>query len=230
MAMSTYSATDDDTPPIEVETGPNPSASIIWLHGLGADGSDFEPMVPELRLPHEPVLRFVFPHAPYRPVTVNGGFIMRAWADMEMTDTGFHQKTSHFHESEGVIRGLIDQEIARGIPAHRIVLAGFSQGGAMALYTGLRYAQRLAGIMVLSAPVPHPGRLMQEAHPANRDVPIFMAHGKHDGVVPFAIGQSTYRLLAAGGATIEWHEYPVEHTVAPAEIKDISRWLLSVLQ
>jgi phospholipase/carboxylesterase len=219
----------DFTPPIELETARNPTASIIWLHGLGADGSDFEPIVPELRLPRNLAVRFVFPHAPYRPVTINGGYIMRAWYDIEMTDSGFNQKLSHIRESEAILQGLIEKEIARGIASERIVLAGFSQGGAVALYSGLRYPGPLAGIMSLSAPVPFAGSMMKEATPANNRTPIFMAHGTHDGVVPFAIGQSACNLLKAGGAAIEWHEYPMEHSVAPAEIRDIGNWLIKVL-
>ena len=222
-------ASDEQTPPIEMETARNPTASIIWLHGLGADGGDFEPIVPELRLPRSLAVRFVFPHAPYRPVTINGGYIMRAWYDIEMTDSGFNQKVSHIRESEAILLGLIRKEMARGIASERIVLAGFSQGGSIALYTGLRCPDRLAGIMSLSAPVPFAGSLMKEATPANAQVPIFMAHGTHDGMVPFAIGQSACNLLKTGGAAIEWHEYPMEHSVAPAEIKDIGSWLVKVL-
>lgn len=228
--MHTTNNNDDATPPIELTTGPNPTACVIWLHGLGADGSDFEPIVPELRLPRSLAVRFVFPHAPYRPVTINGGYIMRAWYDIEMTDSGFNQKVSHIHESEATLRTLVEEQIARGIPSTRIVLAGFSQGGAIALYTGLRFTQPLAGIMCLSAPVPYAGRLMQDAHAANAKVSIFMAHGNRDGVVPFAVGESAYHLLTAGGAAIEWHAYNMEHTVVPAEIKDIGKWLSDVLK
>lgn len=220
---------NDNTPPIELETGAHPTACVIWLHGLGADGSDFEPIVPELRLARSLAVRFVFPHAPYRPVTINGGYIMRAWYDIEMTDSGFNQKVSHIRESEVTLSGLVQDQIARGIPSTRIVLAGFSQGGAIALYTGLRFSQPLAGIMCLSAPVPHPGSLMKEAHAANARTPIFMAHGTDDGMVPFAVGESSYHLLTAGGAHIAWHTYNMEHSVAPSEIKDIGKWLGEVL-
>jgi phospholipase/carboxylesterase len=228
--MQTTDHANDVTPPIELETGPNPTACVIWLHGLGADGSDFEPIVPELRLPRNLAVRFVFPHAPYRPVTINGGYIMRAWYDIEMTDSGFNQKVSHIRESEATINALVEEQIARGIPSTRIVLAGFSQGGAIALYSGLRFPQPLAGIMCLSAPIPYAGRLMQEAHAANARISIFMAHGTHDGVVPFAVGESAYRLLTTGGANIEWHVYNMEHSVVPAEIKDIGKWLSDVLK
>jgi phospholipase/carboxylesterase len=228
--MHTPDSNNDPTPPIELETGPNPTACVIWLHGLGADGSDFEPIVPELRLPRKLAVRFVFPHAPYRPVTINGGYIMRAWYDIEMTDSGFNQKVSHIRESEATLRVLVEEQIARGIPSTRIVLAGFSQGGAIALYTGVRFPQSLAGIMCLSAPVPYPGSLMHDAHQANAKVAIFMAHGTSDGVVPFAVGESAYHLLSAGGANIEWHAYNMGHSVTPAEIKDIGKWLSEVLK
>lgn len=227
--MQTPDSNNEPTPPIEIETGHNPTACVIWLHGLGADGSDFEPIVPELRLPRKLAVRFVFPHAPYRAVTINGGYIMRAWYDIEMTDSGFNQKVSHMRESEATLGALVAEQVARGIPSTRIVLAGFSQGGAVALYTGVRFPQPLAGIMSLSAPVPFPGSLMQEAK-ANAKVSIFMAHGTNDGVVPFAVGESAYHLLTAGGANIEWHSYNMEHSVSPAEIKDIGKWLSDVLQ
>lgn len=217
-------------PPIELLTGSRPSASVIWLHGLGADGHDFEPIVPELGLPRGLAVRFIFPHAPHRPVTINAGHVMRAWYDIEMTDTGFNQKMSHIRESETILRMLIEKEIERGIPASKIVLAGFSQGGAIALYTGLRFPQGLAGILALSAPVPSAGSLMSQANTANCETPIFMAHGTYDGVIPFAMGQAARNLLVASGAKIEWHEYPMEHSVCPAEIRDIGRWLGTRLQ
>lgn len=214
--------------PVEVTWGKQPGASVIWLHGLGADGHDFEPIVPELGLPRTPAVRFVFPHAPFRPVTINNGYVMRAWYDFEITETGFNQKASHIHESDKLIATLIEREIARGIPAARIVLAGFSQGGAMALYSGLHFPQRLAGLVVLSAPVPYAGSLMRDSHEHNRAVPIFMAHGTLDGVVPFAIGQAAQNILKSAGADIEWHEYTMDHSVSPKEIKDIGRFLQRV--
>lgn len=229
MAIKDYNTADNPTPPIELQTGPDPTASVIWLHGLGADGSDFEPIVPELHLARNLAVRFVFPHAPYRPVTMNGGYIMRAWYDIEMTDTGFNQKIGHMRESEITITGLIEKEIARGIPSRRIILAGFSQGGAIAVYTGLRFPNPLAGIMALSAPIPLAGSLMQDAHAANAKTPIFMAHGSRDGMVPYSIGLAAYNLLKAGGAQILWHEYNMDHSVVPAEIKDIGKWITQVL-
>ncbi len=217
-------------PPIELLTGPRPSGSVIWLHGLGADGHDFEPIIPELGLPRELAVRFVFPHAPFRPVTINAGHVMRAWYDIELTDTGFNQKMSHIRESEIILRLLIEKELERGTPAKRVVPAGFSQGGAIALYTGLRFPKSLAGILALSAPVPSAGSLMGQADKANAEIPIFMAHGTYDGVIPFSMGQAARNLLAAGGAKIEWHEYPMEHSICPTEIKDIGRWLGARLQ
>src|SRR3989344_4276548 len=172
-----------DEPAIEVETGSGPSASVIWLHGLGADGQDFEVIIPELRLPTQPVLRFVFPHAPYRPVTINGGYIMRAWYDIAMSERGLEQNLEHIRESKRILQGLIENEIQRGIACERIVLAGFSQGGAIALHTGLRYSKSLAGIMSLSAPVPFAESLMAEVDPANATIPVFMAHGTDDRMI-----------------------------------------------
>ncbi len=215
--------------PIELQTAPRPDASVIWLHGLGADGRDLAAIVPELGLPRALAVRFVFPHAPYRPVTINAGQVMRAWYDIELTDTGFNQKLTHIRESEAVLRDLIEAEVARGIPTERVVLGGFSQGGAIAVFTGLRFPKRLGGIMALSAPIPLAGSLMSQAEPANRLAPIFMAHGTYDGIIPFATAQAAHNLLVAGGASIEWHEYPMEHSICPGEIKDISHWLAARL-
>src|SRR3990172_8626209 len=164
-----------DEPAIEVETGSEPSASVIWLHGLGADGHDFEAIIPELRLPPEPVLRFVFPHAPYRPVTINNGYVMRAWYDIAMSERGFEQNHEHIHESEKLLQAVIEKEIRRGIACENVVLAGFSQGGGIALHTGLRYPETLAGIMALSAPVPYAESLVAEVHSVNAAVPVFIA-------------------------------------------------------
>ncbi len=211
--------------PIELETAPRPDASVILLHGLGADGNDLAAIVPELGLPRSLAVRFVLPHAPYRPVTINAGQVMRAWYDIKLTDTGFNQSLTHIRESEQLVRGMIETEIGRGVRPERVVLGGFSQGGAIALVTGLHLASPLAGIMALSAPVPLAGNLMGQADPANRQVPIFMAHGAYDGIIPFATAEAARNLLSAGGACIEWHEYPMEHSICMAEIKDISRWL-----
>ena len=223
MAMNSMS--DSLDPPVEVETGPQPTASIIWLHGLGADGHDFEAVIPELRLPVEPALRFVFPHAPYRPVTINGGYVMRAWYDIAMGEDGFEQNADHIHESAKILQGLIVNETRRGIAADRIVLAGFSQGGAIALHAGLRYPAPLAGIMALSAPVPFAGELMTEVHPANATVPVFMAHGTDDQMIPFDSARRAHELMQARGLHPEWHAYEMGHTLVPEEIRDIARWL-----
>ena len=223
MAMNSMS--DSLDPPVEVETGPQPTASIIWLHGLGADGHDFEAVIPELRLPVEPALRFVFPHAPYRPVTINGGYVMRAWYDIAMGEDGFEQNADHIHESAKILQGLIVNETRRGIAADRIVLAGFSQGGAIALHAGLRYPAPLAGIMALSAPVPFAGELMTEVHPANATVPVFMAHGTDDQTIPFDSARRAHELMQARGLHPEWHAYEMGHTLVPEEIRDIARWL-----
>jgi phospholipase/carboxylesterase len=209
---------------IEVETGSAPTATIIWMHGLGADAHDFEPIVPEIQLT-VPV-RYVFPHAPRQAVTINNGMVMRAWYDVtgqrEEDDAGLRR-------SQQLVEALIARERARGMPARRIVLAGFSQGGAMALQTGLRHPERLAGIMALSCYVPISATLRAEAHAANRDVPIFMAHGTQDPVIPVERAQIGRDLLTKLGYRVEWHTYPMPHSVCAEEIADISAWLGSVL-
>lgn len=220
---------NSDTAPIEVETGSQPVASIIWLHGLGADGHDFEPIVPELGLSGLPAVRFVFPHAPYRPVTVNGGATMRAWYDIAIDARGFRQDETHIRDSEQSLRKLIAQECGRGIDSRHIVLAGFSQGAAIALHTGLRYPQPLAGIMALSMPVPLPERIASELNPANAHVPVFLAHGTQDQVVPYPMGEYGHRLLEQVGLPVEWHSYSMDHTVSLEEVADIRAWLGRVL-
>lgn len=218
-----------DTPPVEIETGAKPAASIIWLHGLGADGHDFEPIVPELRLAARLSVRFVFPHAPMRPVTLNGGQVMRAWYDMALTDSGLLHNSEHITESVGIVRGLIERERARDIAPRRIVLAGFSQGGAIALHAGLRHPDRLGGLVSLSAPVPFLGKLVAEVSPANVDIPVFMAHGTYDPVVPFDHGNVARVAMLEHGLKIKWHEFRMEHTVIPEEISALTRWLQGVL-
>ena len=215
--------------PIVIETGPQPDISIIWLHGLGADGHDFEPIVPELRLPDSLAIRFVFPHAPYRPVTLNGGYTMRAWYDLAMEAKGIRQDEGHIRESEKVIASLIDRERAAGVNSRRIVLAGFSQGAAMALHTGLRYGQPLAGIMALSMPLPLAEKIPDELNPANALVPVFLAHGTRDPIVPFLLGERARQLLLSLAVPVEWHAYDMEHSVNQQEVSDIRTWLLSVL-
>lgn len=218
---------------IEIESAPNPSAAVIWMHGLGADGNDFAPIVPELRLGASPAIRFVFPHAPTMPVTINNGYVMRAWYDVSFGDL---EGTTRRADEKGVrasqerIGALIERELGRGIPANKVVLAGFSQGGAIALQTGLRYPQRLAGIMALSTYLPLAETLAAEAAPANRDVPIFYVHGTHDPVIPFAMATGSRDLLSAAGYSIEWHEFPMQHSVCMEEVEAISAWLKKVLK
>jgi len=213
---------------VELETGAQPTASIIWLHGLGADGHDFEPMVPELKLPGSLPVRFVFPHAPVRPVTLNNGMPMRAWFDI--MKIGMHQKRDRegMLSSQATLEALITRENARGIPAARIVLAGFSQGGAVALYTGLQYREKLAGIMALSTYLPMDEFALQ-TNAANHATSIFYAHGTQDPVVPLPLAVHTRDTLMARGYTLVWHTYPMPHTVHPVEIMDISAWLVRVL-
>jgi len=216
--------------PIIIETGSQPDISIIWLHGLGADGHDFEPIIHELRLPESLAIRFIFPHAPIRPVTLNGGYSMRAWYDLAMEPGGIRQDEGHIRESEKVLAGLIDRERAEGVESRRIVLAGFSQGAAMAVHTGLRYPYPLAGIMALSMPLPLAERIPAELNPANAKVPVFLAHGTHDAVVPFQIGERARQLLTSLHMPVDWHSYNMEHTVSTQEISDIRAWLLKVLE
>jgi phospholipase/carboxylesterase len=211
---------------IEIETTPAPKASIIWLHGLGADGHDFEPVVPELGLPTSTAVRFIFPHAPVRPVTINGGARMRAWYDV--TPDG-QQDTGGIRASQAHVEALIARERTRGISAGAIVLAGFSQGGAMTLQTSLRHPERLAGILALSAYLPLPDTLAQEASAANRDLPIFMAHGTQDPVIPLSWAKRSRDFLVGLGYAVQWHEYLMPHSVCGEEIADIARWLRHIL-
>lgn len=206
------------------------TASVIWLHGLGADGNDFVPVVPELRLPASLAVRFTFPHARTRPVTINNGYVMRAWYDIKGGVRGEFEDEAGIRESEGVVRSVIEQEIAAGIPAHRIVVAGFSQGGVIALQTGLRYPKRLAGILALSTYLPLRDTVAAEAAPANRDIPILICHGMHDGVLPVDLGTTTRDLLTRLGYPVEWKSYPMEHSVCVEEIFDISNWLQARLK
>ena len=216
-------------PRVELESAPQPTAAVIWLHGLGADGHDFAGLVPELDLSNCPPIRFVFPHAPSMPVTVNGGYVMPAWYDILGPDLVSQQDAAGIQASERAIVALIAQEVARGIPAERIVLAGFSQGCAMALHTGLRLPQRLAGIMALSGYLPLADRFTAERHPANAQTPVFMAHGTQDPVVVIARGEASRDALAALGQPVQWHSYPMPHSLHPREISDISAFLARVL-
>lgn len=210
---------------VEIETGSEPAGTVIWLHGLGADGHDFEPVVPELRLPDDVPLRFVFPHAPIRPVTINAGMRMRAWYDIVAIDRRARQDEEGIRESAAATVELIEREKERGIPAARIVLAGFSQGGAVAIHTALRYPERLAGLIALSTWMPLGESLAGEGSAANRDLPVFMAHGRQDPMVPVALGEQTREALAAAGYPLDWQTYDMPHAVCPAEIADISTWL-----
>lgn len=208
---------------IEFETAKDPRASIIWLHGLGADGNDFASIVPELDLPPT-AIRFVFPHAPVRPVTINGGLPMRAWYDI--LDPAIRREDENgMRTSHAMVEALISREKERGTPASNLVLAGFSQGGAIALHTGLRHAERIAGIVALSTYLPLCGTLPAEAAAANHDVPIFMAHGTHDPVVPLVRAQESRGLLTSLGYRVEWREYAMPHSVCPEELADLGAWL-----
>jgi phospholipase/carboxylesterase len=213
---------------VELETAVEPIASVIWLHGLGADGHDFEPIVPELKLPGALPVRFVFPHAPVRPVTLNNGMPMRAWFDI--VKIGMHQPRDKagMQAACRMLEALIAKETARGIPPARIVLAGFSQGGAVALYTGLQHREKLAGIMALSTYLPLDGFALQTTA-ANSHISIFYAHGTQDPVVPLLLAEQTRDALMARGYPVIWHTYPMPHTVHPEEIMHIRAWLLSVL-
>ena len=217
---------------VEVETGAAPVGSVIWLHGLGADGHDFEPVVPELRLPASLPLRFVFPHAPVRPVTINGGMAMRAWYDILSLDAAGRADEAGVHESSAILDRLVGKEIERGIEVGRIVIAGFSQGGAIVLHNALRSTKRFAGLMALSTYLPLPNLLQADVidnkEAGDTSVPVFMAHGTFDPVIPYRGGRHSADTLEQLGYTVEWHEYPMAHGVCPQEIADISDWLLRV--
>jgi phospholipase/carboxylesterase len=216
-------------PRVEIESEPNPTAAVIWLHGLGADGNDFAGLVPELDLGGCQAIRFVFPHAPTMPVTVNGGYVMPAWYDIFGANLLARQDAAGIQNSERAITALIDNEVARGIPYERIVLAGFSQGCAMALHTGLRLPHKLAGIMALSGYLPLADRFATERHAANASTPVFMAHGTQDPVVVIQRGEESRDALARLGHPVQWHTYPMPHSVHPREIADIGAFLKQVL-
>ena len=214
---------------LEIETGPSPQRTVIVLHGLGDSGHGFAPIAEELDLSALGAVRFVLPHAPERPVTINGGYVMRAWYDILGTDLARREDEAGLRESQALIEALIAAEEARGVPASRIVLVGFSQGCAMALLTGLRHPERLAGVAGLSGYLPLAASTTTERSAANRDVPLFLAHGTQDPVVAFARGVASRDALAALGYPIEWHDYPMPHSVCAEEIGDLNRWLLRVL-
>jgi phospholipase/carboxylesterase len=202
-----------------------PDAAVIWLHGLGADGFDFVPIVEELHLPPTMAVRFIFPHARPRPVTINGGYIMRAWYDITSLGPDRVEDAVGIRESAEVVCGYIEQQNASGISSERIVIAGFSQGGAIAFQAALRHPHRLAGVMALSTYLPLRESLAAEAAPANRDVPILMCHGVRDGVLPAALGSASRDFLQSLGYTVQWKAYPMEHSVCMEEVLDLSRWL-----
>ncbi len=232
MPNSPHSASADAAllPAVEIETAPRPTHAVIWLHGLGADGHDFEPVVDAFDLNGLPATRFVFPHAPTRPVTINAGYVMRAWYDIVSAD--FSQRREDpvgVRESAQQVEALIARENARGVADDRIVLAGFSQGGAIALHTGLRHPRALAGILALSTYLPLADTLAAEADEANREVPIFMAHGHDDTVIPYDFGWQSGEFLQQQGYKLDWHEYFAGHTVAMEELRDLEAWLRDVL-
>ncbi len=217
--------TADYLPVVEIETSICPTHAIVWLHGLGADGNDFVPIVSELELLPETSIRFIFPHAPERPVSINNGYIMRAWYDIYHADFNYRQDESGIRDSQKAIDVLIEREIQRGIPSKHILLAGFSQGGAMALQAGLRQTNSLAGIIALSCYLPLAETLTTEASAANASTRIFMAHGIYDAVIPLTHAVASRDKLLTANYPLEWHEYPMAHSVCEQEMADISRWL-----
>ncbi len=212
---------------VEVEPRTAADASIVLMHGLGADGHDFESIVPELALPA--AVRFVFPHAPVRPVTVNAGYRMRAWYDIRALDGRAVEDEAGIRESAAAVRALVQREVQRGVRAERIVLAGFSQGGALALHTALREPARLGGVAALSSYLPLAAALPAEAHPANAALPIFMAHGSRDELLPMALGERSRDALRAAGYDVEWHDYPMPHSVCAEEVAQLRDWLVRAL-
>jgi phospholipase/carboxylesterase len=204
-------------------------AAVVWMHGLGADGHDFEALVPELRLPASPAIRFVFPHAPVRPVTINGGARMRAWYDIAGFDRRAPQDEAGIRASGEALGALVRRERERGVAADRIVIAGFSQGGAMALFVALRWPERLAGVMALSTYLPLGETLAGEAHPAGAAVPVLMAHGSFDPIVPLSLGEASRDRLRGLGYDVDWRSYPMPHSVCAQEVEDIREFLLRTL-
>ena len=219
---------DDLLPAIVIEPATPAQGSVIWLHGLGADGHDFEPVVPELKLPATLALRFIFPTAPSMPVTVNGGYVMHAWYDIVSQRIDAQQDAEGIHASAKQIEKWIQHELEAGIPADKIVIAGFSQGAVMSLQIGLRYPQQLAGIMVLSGYLPLAETFEKEKSEANAHTPVFMAHGTEDPLIPLMLAEKSRETLQATGYSIEWHQYPMQHGVSQDEIKAISAWLQKV--
>jgi len=221
--------TDTLLPAIEIDTGPAPDAAVIWMHGLGDTGHGWSEVVPALRLPRGLAVRFLFPHAPKIPVTLNNGFVMPAWYDFHEGDLDSRADLPGVQRSQAQVEALIARERSRGLSSNRIVLAGFSQGGAIALYAGLRHAERLAAIVALSTYLIAPASVATDASAANRDVPIFMAHGTQDPVVQFRWAEASRNALAAAGFRVEWHTYPMPHSAVPEEIVAIGAFLAGVL-
>lgn len=216
----------NDLQSIEIETAADPRYAVIWLHGLGADGSDFVPVVPELGLAGAPPVRFIFPHAPSIPVTCNGGWVMPAWYDIISLEPHSRRiDEAGIVNSRAAIRRLIDREVARGIPPERIFLAGFSQGGAIAYSTALTHPEALAGVIALSTYIPSVALIEREASAANRAIPILAAHGSQDDIVSPTLGRAARDFLASHGHAVEWHEYPMPHSVCIEEIERIGAWL-----
>jgi phospholipase/carboxylesterase len=213
----------DHPPPIILQTGKQPQHSIIWLHGLGADGNDFVPIADELELPV--AVRYIFPHAPLRPVTINGGFVMRAWYDIASQNIDARQDAAGIRASQAMIEALIAREVAHGIAPHHISLAGFSQGGAVALHTALRQATPLGGALALSAYLPLMENTQDELLEQTKATPIFMAHGRSDPIVPYALGAASKDALLKFGYAVEWREYAMQHSVCEEELRDIEAWL-----
>lgn len=215
-----------------MEAGPSAEArhSVIWLHGLGADGHDFEPLVPALRLPPESAVRFVFPHAPERPVTINGGYVMRAWFDIYTLERLNPVDAAGIAESVATTHALIDREIERGVAGERILLAGFSQGGVIALHAALQYPQTLAGVAALSTYLPLADELARKRTPENADIPVFMAHGLYDPVLAIELGRKSHAALKQFHPNVAWREYPMEHAVCPEEVLDLGNWLRQILR
>ena len=215
----------DLLPAIELVTNHNPAASVIWLHGLGADGNDFVPVVKELGLPDDKPVRFIFPHAPMRPVSINGGHVMRAWYDLGLVAGQMTSNEEHICASQSTLNVLVERELARGILAEKIFLAGFSQGGVIALQTGLRHPQRLGGILALSTYLALANSLPAERSIANASIPIYMAHGRDDPVIALSMAIHSRDELLRLGYAVEWHEYPMQHSVCLEEVEAISAWL-----
>lgn len=216
-------------PTIEIESASSAQRSIILLHGLGADGSDFVPLVSELHLPISLCVRFIFPHAPHMPVTINNGYEMRAWFDIDNLSPAAKIDEKGIAASVTMLEELVKREESRGIETNNIILAGFSQGAVIALTTGLRYPKPLAGLLVLSSYLPLADKVLQNASSVNRQIPIFIAHGTEDPIVPYALGKASYVTLKQAGYPVSWHSYPMPHSICASEINDISQWMQGIL-